>query len=270
MDYKNNFRIQTHGDGFEKTGWNLFVKDKFPNYDVFWANFIAPNTRRPADIWFKDSADEEIRILSMLHYGIFQHFLFIYKNIGNANKNDVFNYSYVRLSSICDICEEFLFRVLLYTKQLDPLQLVEDSIKADLTIKKGRIKRAIENGQNYSLSLFKRIEILKSSYQSAHLNSFEKLSSDIRMYRNILIHSWPLFQIGNLVPKKIVVLNKEFRDWTKIINILKNSTEGNEYTQKNFIEMKEFLNTDTEKLITLINEMWHQVISLMNNFIYEN
>src|SRR3989344_5878181 len=125
MKYNNNFRIASDGDSFEKTGWKLFLENKFPNYDVFWANFIAPRTRRPVDIWFKDNTPYDVRVLSMLHYGIFMHFFFIYNNLTNMNNVETFRYSYAKLASIIDLTEEFLIKFFIYVKKLELNELVD-------------------------------------------------------------------------------------------------------------------------------------------------
>lgn len=270
MKYKNDFRIENDGDSLEKISWSLFVRDKFPNYDVFWANYIAPNTRRPVDIWFKDDVDEDIRILSMLHYGIFKHFLFIYQNIVNSNNRDLFDCLYIHLSSICDLSEELLLRVLLYTHKVDKTKLMDDVNNNKFKIDKAKVRKAINKGQNYSIKVFSRISVLKKFYDSTLITRFEKISSEIRTYRNLLIHSWPLFQIDVLVPKKEIVINQDFRDWTKIVNMLNNVHLRENYIKANFIQMGIMLINDTEELIAIINKVWDRTIDLMNEFDYAN
>jgi hypothetical protein len=268
MTYNNKFRIVQDGDSFEKIGWNLFVEKKFPNYDVFWANFIAPNTRCPVDIWFKDNTPNDVRVISMLHYGIFMHFLFIYKNFNNSDDIELFRYSYIKLSSIIDLTEEFLIKFLLYIKKIEPNELIVlfENKKFNLTHRE--ILKQFNRKSSLSIPVISRLNLIKKIYNFNQILLFEKYSTEIKSYRNILIHSWPLFQISpNKVPKKETVNNIDFRDWTKIINKLNDPQEKNILINKDFIDMNKLITEDTDIIIKCINSIWEQVTIDLNTFI---
>jgi hypothetical protein len=269
MSYINDFRIETDGDINEKLGWNLFIKEKFQNYDIFWANFIAPNTRRlekPPDIWFKDGTSDEIRIICMLHYGIFMHFLFIYKNFNNMNDIDMFRYSYIKLSSIIDLTEEFLVKFLIHIKKIDPIEIIETFEGKQFGLSRVQLTKQFNKKNNLSIPLMSRFEIIEKHYNLNILKIFKKHSGGIRGYRNILIHSWPMFQINNKVPKKEIVLDIEYRDWTKIVNKLKSREESIRLLNAEFIEMDKLIIKDTEEIISFINAIWEFVISDLKSF----
>lgn len=42
------WRLMNDGDLFEKAYWP-YLKDSFPNYEVFWSLFVVPLTRRIID-----------------------------------------------------------------------------------------------------------------------------------------------------------------------------------------------------------------------------
>lgn len=267
--YNNEFRIASDGDGFEKVGWDLFVEKKFPNYDVFWANFVAPNTRRfetPADIWFKDSTPNEVRVLSMLHYGIFMHFFFIYANTQNMNDIELFRYSYIKLSSIIDLTEEFLVKFLIFIKKIDTNELIGLYKNKSFKLPRNEILKQFNKKNSLTIPIISRIELIKKIYSSDKIQRFEKCSTGIKGYRNILIHSWPLFQISNKVPKKETVLDIDFRDWTKIVNKLNNPQERDRLITSDFIDMNKLLLEDAEMIIECINGIWEQVISDLGKF----
>ena len=45
LEEKFPWELSKDGDDVEKIGW-LDLKDKFPNYEVFWASFIVPMSGR--------------------------------------------------------------------------------------------------------------------------------------------------------------------------------------------------------------------------------
>ncbi|MFZ2024939.1 MAG: hypothetical protein WAV51_01475 [Microgenomates group bacterium] len=268
MDYKNSFRISINGDTSEHLGWELFVKNKFPNYDIFWANFIAPNTRRPIDIWFKDETPNEVRILSMLHYGIFTNFFYIYNNLQLITNFDKFTYSYIKLSSILDLTEEFLLRFYIYTKKLDTNKIVEEYGDKNYIFKKNNLEKQLEKACNLSIPIKNKLELMKNIFSDQTLlSSFKQYANSIRSYRNILIHSWPLFVIDtNKIPKKELVLSIEYRDWTVIVNKLRDSTNNRRFIDTSFIDMKQFMYEDTEEVINVINKLWLIILNDLNTF----
>ena len=71
MDY----RLRIDGDASEKEGWDLFVQNRFSNYELFWKEFVVPITNRPKAITFKENTVSEKKELSSLHYTIFTHLL---------------------------------------------------------------------------------------------------------------------------------------------------------------------------------------------------
>lgn len=263
VKYINDFRIATDGDDFEKIGWRLFVEKKFPNYDIFWANFIAPNTRRPIDIWFKDNTPDDVRILSMLHYGIFTHFYYIYSNLHSMNDIEIFRHSYIKLASIIDLAEEFLVKFLIHLKKINVERLVDEYENKNFTLTREEIKKQFIKTNNITKPILSRIELIKKFYNSV---PFEKYSTGIKSYRNILIHSWPLFQIQpNKVPKKATVLNINYRDWTKIVNKLNNLHERDRLLNADFIGMHELIREDSDTIIKLLNELWESVLFDLNH-----
>lgn len=73
------WRLMVDGDTFEKAYWP-YLKDSFPNYEVFWSLFIVPLTRRiidRKDIRFKEGIDPLLEEILMTHYTIFRSLCFI-------------------------------------------------------------------------------------------------------------------------------------------------------------------------------------------------
>ena len=52
----NQYSLVVDGDYFEKVYWHLFIKEKFPSYEVFWQNYVVALTNRNKpvpDVHFK-------------------------------------------------------------------------------------------------------------------------------------------------------------------------------------------------------------------------
>jgi len=69
------YNLKRDGDYLERRFWH-YLEDTFPNYEIFWARFIAgPLTRREidGDIRIRDSLDPLLEELAMSHYSVFYH-----------------------------------------------------------------------------------------------------------------------------------------------------------------------------------------------------
>ena len=73
------WRLFKHGDAIEIANWP-FIKDSFPNYEIFWSLFIAPSTGRdenPPHVHFKKGVLPLLEEIAMVHYTIFRCLCFI-------------------------------------------------------------------------------------------------------------------------------------------------------------------------------------------------
>jgi hypothetical protein len=197
--------INYGGDIIEREGWELFGRKKLPNYESYWVKFVVPNTDRPHSINPKPGYNEDVQEISQLSYAVFKCFNYIYKNIGILRDIDDFESCYIQLGKITDLIEQFLLKFLIYKKKVTyediQKQIVEklsvpETINKKISNTKNDIIDNLEKGRNISFWIFSKSEIIKDFYKVD-----DKLFQQIRNYRNIIIHSCPLFQYaGTKVP----------------------------------------------------------------------
>jgi hypothetical protein len=260
-----DYRLKIDGDFFEKKGWDLFVQNKFPNYEIFWINHIVPKTNRPKDIWFKVEVPDDFRIISNLHYGIFKHFLYVYENISHTQDFEMFTNLLIRLSSISDLTEEFIFRLLQWNKKIPSNESICSEFRTkSFTFEEKVANKMLSKGANYGIPV-----INKSTYIMQILPKYKELKihtdESIKAYRNILIHSWSLFRIDTRVPKLEKIRDFEYRDWGKIIEKLKDDKQRDTIINEYYVESRDLFVFLLEKQITLMNTLWDEIIKLSND-----
>ncbi len=120
------------GDNTERAAWSLFAKEKFPNYELFWQRFVVARTDRPTDIHFAAGVPPTDREIAAIHYSILHNFYVVYdwlnkKQADPATEKLWFEIAFVKLSNVCDLTEELLFRLLILVGVLssDSPQIVE-------------------------------------------------------------------------------------------------------------------------------------------------
>lgn len=146
----NAFSLATNGDDFEWRAHRLFLKEKFPSYEIFWQQFIVPLTNRPVDIHTKNDSQlriqfpsqtieqihERIAILQ-LYYSTFRMLMKAYEKQGLAEQDlDAVEGCFSHLYSALDIAAELLGRYQL-VKTSNP---IESSAFNPTTSEKNSIK----------------------------------------------------------------------------------------------------------------------------------
>lgn len=127
QDSTMSYTLESHGDLKEKDYWPLFIKDEFPNYEMFWKKYVVELTNRPVDILFK--TDSELAkigktkadiYIAELHYSILKHLIRAYQILKELESpsGDVFDQfdlvveGVTRLCGAQDNCFEILERLM--------------------------------------------------------------------------------------------------------------------------------------------------------------
>ncbi|MHA1692192.1 MAG: hypothetical protein ACTSU7_11240 [Candidatus Heimdallarchaeaceae archaeon] len=218
-----NYRLKIDGDAMERKAWDLFIRSYFPNYEQFWLKFVVPRTNRPKDIRTKKDTPLDERIIIMLHYSILTNLLHAFEDLPNSYNRKIFENIYIRLSSATDVCEDFLFRFFLWIEKRQIEDITEEYKGFDKEIKpkKKEAIKVLEKGKNYSIPFLSKRDIIKKlTFNDFGSNLFEFIDL-MRTYRNFVIHSWQIFQIDNLFPKKEYV--QEYRDWFAVLEELEDN-----------------------------------------------
>jgi len=259
-------RLKIDGDDLEKVGWDLFIQDKFPNYEKFWQQFVVPR-RRKGSIHHKADLPMIEKEIIMLHYAIFRHLFFIYNNLDSLERLEDFESRYIRLVSVLDIVEEFLIKLLTLSKKLNLSdEFLGKFSKEELHFDTTRAKETIEKGKNYTLPLLSKIEIIKKIVDNERIRDFEKFARKVREYRNQLIHSWPRFHIytpaGILIIRKELVNDKTFREWANVLEEMENNPS---FVKNNFIPIKGFIQNDADHLCVILNDIWEIALEMIHD-----
>lgn len=266
------YRLKIDGDPIEKESWDLFVQTKFSNYEIFWQKFVVPRTNRPDNLYLKQEflseEHENEALITQIHYSILLHFYYIYKNINRCEDDFIFDNLITRLSSITDLVEEFLFRYLIYLGKIDITKLVKnfDNSKLEVSIKDAT--KNLKKGMNYSLPIFDKQSILKKEFNSKNYVTLMQLVTEIRSYRNKVVHSWISFRIDNKVPSRLFLVDSKFKKysvWTNVYGVLVYKIGPSEDKQRiidNYIEKDKLILEYMGELITLINLVWKDVVEI--------
>lgn len=117
------------------------------------------------------------------------------------------------------------------------------------------------------------MDIIKKLDQETEINSkiFTQFNA-VRHYRNTLVHSWPLFQIGLMCITEKVLLKddqataskKILRDWVKIQQILDDDSKRDDFIKNNYADMRQMASKDFVSLVRLINETWSFILKKLS------
>ncbi len=261
-EYFINAKGNYGGDKIEKYGWPVFGESRFPNYEFFWKEYIIPKTNRPKDIHFSVSVNTIEKEICSIHYSIYSHFYTIFSYIERgAIYRDTFDYCIMRLSNICDLTEEFLYKLSIDRKLIDEdSDVVTPNINKILTKAKAAdnktVFKTLKDSSNCNILVKLRLDVLKRLY---NLDKYIQISKPIRQYRNTVVHSWQTYQYNDMVPSFEKV--KEYQDYLKITEILKekDSKKKEKMVNADFIPMNKLLISATEGLIKEINTLWEQI-----------
>ena len=200
------FNLIEDGDYFEKIGYNLFIKQKFPSYESFWKKFVVSLTNRPNNINTKSDKDiailfpgeniekiqERVAIIQ-LHYSVFRMMLKAYFLLSTTDKD---------INSI-ENCFSHLYSAL--------------DISAELFARYDRLKNGtiIQNSPfNQEIAM---IDSIKLRRDWEKLNPYTGDIKNIREYRNQMIHGRTIGHIVTPAGKFIILprLGKQddYLDW---------------------------------------------------------
>ena len=276
---KIDYTLEKNGSNIEKKSLKLFIKKHFPNYEDFWIRFVVPRTNRPKDIGMKDGLELIEQKLISFQYSIIHNLYYVAIRLQDTNNLDreTFEICYVRLSSAIDSCESFLFWFLILDDCKNPKEEVIDKVILS-TIqqlfnaenKKNEIDKINHDLSKYVLSKFNNdrappfnlinkqdiiLHFAEKKKIENNIKKFYKFIEDIRKYRNIIIHSWPLMEINNKFPKRKFVLS--LKDWLEIDQKLRNNEKK---ILDKFDDMKNIISSDFIDFLVLINNIWEKIV----------
>jgi hypothetical protein len=275
------------GDTYEQHYWT-FVKERFPNCETFWKNFIVPLTKRielnitdlNERIRNRDGIYDDIKDASLFHYSMFINLIFAYDHLENFRLSS-FEDFYTHLGSACDLAEEFLLKIYLIILECNnEKSKILQTLSKDDFLKHAEkwydnfYSRVYENylkkGKPPPIKLPSRHNVLEEYFQNLDdWREYKQFTQKIREYRNVIVHH---IQIGKiitigetiLVPKKEKILN-----YKKLSNIFAAQQEIQKL-KSDFINMKEQMILDIGKLEVLLNELWNRPLEDLIKLFFED
>jgi len=273
------WRLMNDGDLFEKAYWP-YLKDSFPNYEVFWSLFVVPLTRRiidRKDAQLRKGIDPLLEEILMTHYTIFKSLCFILeekKCFGNESLRNV----YFHLRLIIEMVSLLTWKVysikcrvgLENQEFIAALKEDEAITEFKLFIKDNYQKQYqdfIGEGRPAVYYLHSKRDILSKLIKDPNfLRKAKDFFGGIKDYRNSFIHT-PLpgyLVIHNPLTKKATrfVIKKDkirqYKLWTDI-------THSFPVNVDDFIVEEQLVEKDFYKIQGILNEMWSYLIVEIDN-----
>ena len=262
------------GDKYEIRYWELLKKD-FPNYEVFWTQFIVPLTGRAEGrgIGLKDGVDPLLENVAMAHYSVFYHLgvaTELQAKFGQEFSEDVL----FHLSSSTEMVERLIFILVKLKAELQDAELLSkltdeivSKISSEYLSTKGYsndFERFVKRGQAVNVRLHNIDDVMKPFMQNISEQAardfvhWQNTANQIRHYRNTLAHNPKLGMLladGEkiYIPKENVLHKYEL--WSDVIKQSDND---------DFMLLSNLLSGFQKSLTKRSNSLWVYLIAFMD------
>lgn len=268
------YSLDKDGDLYETRYWS-FLKENFPNYEVFWAQFIVPLTGRTErqGLALISGTHPLLENIAMAHYTVFYHLgvaVDLQERLGQEFSEDIL----FHLSSATEMVDRLVFelaklRFFLVGGDLASKFTEEDvpSIVEKYLSSKEYSKafaRFLHRGQSVNVRLYNPADVTMQFMQNISeqarndFESWQKTANRIRHYRNTLAHNPKLGVLSKTgetiyVPKESELHKYEL--WSSVTNRSNNN---------DFISLSELIGDFQTKLIEKTNQLWAHLIIFMD------
>lgn len=262
------------GEYYESKYWK-FLKSDFPNYEIFWCNFIVPLTKRAEGlgIGLQKEIDPLLENIAMAHYTVFYHFgvaIDIQAKLGQEFSEDIL----FHLSSATEMVERLIFSLAKLKAKLEKSDFVtplsEDAIlemSKNYLSSKGYsddFKKFENKGQSVNMRLHNIENVTMPFMLSISPNAesdlkewSKKIAVPIRHYRNVLAHN-PKLGVHLTANEEIYVPKEDklfkYELWS---NVAKSSSIDD------FILLSGLLSKFQKSLVEKTNNLWVYLIDFM-------
>lgn len=296
LSYLEKINLKELGDPIEQRLGD-HVTRLFPNYEVYWRNFVVPATKRvdgyPKSILFdvsmRKGINEQVEDIISANYTCFLHLVYAHINYESQAMAYMENI-YLHLGSAYDLAETFLEKnylllldctdgkseILQSLTKEDFIKLAEDWYDKNYSefhayyLSKGKAREIrLPSGKN----LLK--EFIANRLGDKQLwKEYNEISTSIRKMRNAIVHDVRLGQIiingVSIMPRPSVIQN--YRTWKSIRSVLEEKDNNliKETLQKDFVPYPEQAKKDIDNTEILINKLWEKIIEVMHRELFEN
>ena len=272
------WRIFKHGDAVEMANWP-FIKDAFPNYEIFWSLFIAPSTGRnesPPHVHFKKGVTPLLEEISMAHYTIFRCISFINGEI-RVPKHESLRNVYSHFGLIVELVSNLASKIyslkcevgLANLKPTDPLNRQEASDKFNKFLEKDYDKQFAklkQSGRPIIYFLQSQPDYFKDIVNNSKVRKrTDKFFREIKEYRNSFVHTAlpDSLYLSDAFGQRIgFAIKKDCLGKYKVFTEIKHKMEQREIDD--FIVQEHLIRNDLNMMQSILNEIWEHFISEMN------
>ncbi|CAN5475719.1 hypothetical protein BH10BAC2_BH10BAC2_22500 [soil metagenome] len=285
----------TNQSSYKKNGaepeivYEHYIAKDFSNSELYWKKFIIPTTNRIDFVSNKDytrnrdGISEDLLDIGSFHYSIFINLIYahqILSHITSKKASPYFENFYTYLGTVCDLVEEFLFKVyfiVIESKKIES-KILKKLTKAEfLEIAQEMYDKKylqlydyyLKNGRGYPLRIPQREYVLKEYFgDSDSWKAYYKFSSLIRGYRNVVLHHHVIafinYNAQALVPtKEVIAKYKRWQDVEKLI-----TENDNEKIKNEFIAREVLVAQDILQIKKVLQDLWVKPIDDMNELLY--
>lgn len=269
-----SWTLLEHGDGFERQHWPL-LRDRWPNYEVLWREFIVPLTGRPRDIRLRTGAAPLLEEMCMAHYSIFRHLIRAHllseslEKPGNLPRTE--DEVFFHMSAATEMADRFLVILWKIHRKVEGRALPEPFSLDELLQRASEFyhtryakahRRYLDTGRSVGLQLhhMRQLGLALVSVAGAEdpANDVWRMADDIRRYRNFLTHN-PL--VPKLIDKNGVVLLpklpklKEYDLWS--------SAFLSETASSDYVPACKIVRHNLHTFESRLNQLWTPIIELL-------
>lgn len=285
-DSLSNITFAQHGDKYEQK-YGHYLKDTFPNCEVFWRNVVVPMTLRvelradQSPIDPRTSIDPRIEELSGLHYTLFTHLVFARFHL-DPNVPDWLEIVFSHLVSACDLAEKLVekWHILSLECKGRKSDALNKLTKEEL---QGRVdewysnyiglhKSYLETGIPITLSINLGTALVTEYFGAEHetmRKDHKKIVRPIRNRRNQMIHNLKVAMIEEpsgeiLIPKTSKM--DHYKTWRSVREAARNPDK----TKSDFIDARQQAKDDLDALEKSLNRFWEILLEDFDKEFYSS
>jgi len=226
------WNLSEHGDIEERTWW-AEIGPNFPNYEVFWREYIVPLTCRrlnPSNIFVRPRIPKHLRDLVNSHYSVFLQLSSSYHVLESPDalttQRGIYDF-YSHLCSVKDMVQRFL-------------RMTNNVFKHYGSIYIPRRARRLARFGDASL---------EKDYRTA--------LADIKKYRRQSIHDYAPIMIDGKIPKPNRL--KKYTDLATLAQVL-GAPDRDQIISRDFVDAKTRCREDLQRLEKVLDRIWSVVL----------
>jgi hypothetical protein len=273
------------GDSNEQRYWPTF-KERFPNLELFWRQFIVPTSRRielppsdPKRIGRREHVDDALWGMTYLHYSVFLHLSYAHEHL-NLPVVSSFGDFYTHLVSASDLAQEFLLKT--YSVILEcrgaSSQFMQGLTRDEFLkhagewydTKYGKIyEHYLAKGKWSSITLPSRPSVVAEYMEHApSWDDYQRFDQSVRQYRNILVHREVVGEVIVNPGISLVPRREKIQEYLLLKEVFQAANDP-ERLMTDFIPRQEQMLKDFLDIQIRLNALWAKPIADLESLFFQ-